>query len=255
MFLLLISIVMMSFISNFVSASSHEGGGLGDAFDTIRELFAFLPDLITLESLIGEEPAALFWAKFLVWLLLFAVVYFGAGFVFKDNKRIAVVVALVIALMGTLLMPQSILINIFQTYGLIAGIIIWIIPVAAGMYIAHKVDQPFLRALIYGLAIWVLISINKTVVIEQGIGNTTFPFFSLLLVVVIILFLVNLVSMFGGQGAVDGARGWAGDKARDAWDWATGGRRGDRDDDEGDHRRERGEHRDREDRRREIKIH
>ena len=85
-FLLLVSLLFISLFSNYVSASNHEGTGLGDAFDTIRELFAFLPDLVTLEKLIGGDTAAIFWAKFLVWLLLFAVLFFGASKVFPDNK-------------------------------------------------------------------------------------------------------------------------------------------------------------------------
>ena len=234
-FLLLASLVLMSLFSNFASAQ-EEGAGLGEAFDTIRELFAFLPELVTLEKLIGGDTAAIFWAKFLVWLLLFAVLFFGASKVFPDNKRIAVIVALVIALMGTLLIPYPILVNIFQTYGLVAGIVVWAIPLVAGMYIAHKVENPFARALIYGLAAWILFSINNTVVKEQGFANTNFPFFGLLLAVVIILFFWNLGQIFGiGGGGAGGGR--AGDIGRDFMDWATG--RGDRGDRARDRERER----------------
>ena len=211
----------MGLFSNFVSASNHEGAGLGEAFDTIRELFAFLPELVTLEKLIeGTDEVAKFWARFLVWILLFATTYFGAGFVFKDNKRIAVVVSIVISLMGTLLIPYSILVNIFQTYGLVAGIIVWTIPLAAGMFIAHKVQQPFLRALIYGIAAWILFSINETIVKEQEFANTSFPFFGLLLAVVIILFFWNLGAMFGIQGG-GGIGSVFGGIGRKISDWAT----------------------------------
>ena len=233
-FLLLASLVLMSLFSNFASAQ-EEGAGLGEAFDTIRELFAFLPELVTLEKLIGGDTAAIFWAKFLVWLLLFAVLFFGASKVFPDNNRIAVIVALVIALMGTLLIPYPILVNIFQTYGLVAGIVIWAIPLVAGMYIAHKVENPFARALIYGLAAWILFSINKTIVKEQEFANTNFPFFGLLLAVVIILFFWNLGQIFGIGGGAGGGR--AGDIGRDFMDWATG--RGDRGDRARDRERER----------------
>jgi len=216
-FLLLISLVFMSLFSNFVFAQIQPEEGLGGAFDTIRELFEFLPEIVTLEKLIGEEPAALFWAKFLVWLLLFAAIYFGAGFVFKENQRIQVIVSIVISLMGTLLIPVSILINIFQTYGLVAGVIVWSIPLVAGMVIAHKIQIPFVRAIIFGLATWVLISINETVVKEQGLGNTTFPFFGILLAVVIILFVISAAQTLGMIGGGEGGRGiggWFGDQGR-----------------------------------------
>ena len=228
-FLLVVSLVlMMGLFSNVASAAEGDASGLGSAFDTIRQLFAFLPDLITMEKLLGKDAAAIFWAKFLVWVLLFATIYFGASFVFKDNKRIAVIVAIVISLMGTLLIPNSILVNIFQTYGLVAGIIVWVIPVAAGMFIAHKVTLPFFRALIYGTAAWILFSINETVVKEKGFANTSFPYFGLLLAVVILLFFWNLFAIFGGEGGGEGARGWFVDRARDVGDWATRDRSGDR---------------------------
>ena len=229
-FLLIISLILMSLFSNFASASNHEGGGLGEglgsALGTIRDLFGFLPELVTLEGLIGEEPAAIFWAKFLVWLLLYSVVYFGAGFVFKDNKNIAIIVAIVIALMGALLIPYTMLVGIFQTYGLLAGILIWVMPVAAGMFIAHKVTVPFIRALIYGTAAWILWSINATVVEKMGFFNTSFPYFSILFAVVVILFIWNVIGIFWeGQGQAS-ARGWAGNAARGGWNWLTGDRTG-----------------------------
>lgn len=242
-FLLLVSLVFMSLFSNVVFASNHPdgvGAGLGDAFDTIRELFAFLPELVTLEKLIGgTDEAAKFWARFLVWVLLFAVFFFGASKVFPDNKRIAVIVSLVIALMGTLLIPYSILVNIFQTYGLVAGIIVWTIPLIAGMFIAHKLENPFARAVIYGVSAWILFSINETVVKEQGFANTNFPFFGLLLAVVIIMFVVNVAQIFGAIGGAGGAvGGWAADRGRDFSDWVTG-----RDRERTEERRERGHER------------
>ena len=224
-FLLFISsMLIMSLFPNVVSAA--EDGGLGSAFDTIRELFAFLPEVITLEKLIGGDEAAIFWAKFLVWLLLFSVVYFGAGFVFKDNKNVATVVAIVIALMGALMIPYTMLVSIFQTYGLLAGIIIWVVPVAAGMYIAHQVTVPFVKALIYGAAAWILWSINATVVEKMGYFNTSFPYFSILFAVVVIMFIWNVIGIFGGGQGQASAHGWAGGLGRGAWNWLTGDRPG-----------------------------
>src|SRR3989338_4910818 len=106
-FLLLISlVVMMSLFSNTVFGQQ---GGLGGIAETIRRLFGFLPEIITLDKLVGNDTVTLFWAKFLIWLLLFAVLYFGAGFVFKERNRISTVVALVIAIMGTLTIPNSVI--------------------------------------------------------------------------------------------------------------------------------------------------
>jgi len=216
--LLLLSIVFISLFSGIVSAQGSDGvgAGIGEAFDVIREMFAFLPDLITLEALLGEETVAIFWAKFLVWILLFAIVYFGASIPFKDNKRVAMVIALAISLMGAILMPNDMLANIFQTYGLLAGILIWVAPVAAGMFIAAKVTERFTKALIYGTGAWILWSINATVIQKAGFANTSFPYFSILFAVMVILFIWNVVGIFiGGEGQ---AR-WAGNIGRGLGDF------------------------------------
>ncbi|MDP6139398.1 MAG: hypothetical protein QGI89_04890, partial [Candidatus Woesearchaeota archaeon] len=73
-FLLISFVVMISLFASSVSA--QEEGGLAGVAETIEKLFGFLPNVITLEKLIGQEAAAMFWAKFLLWLLLFSVVYF-----------------------------------------------------------------------------------------------------------------------------------------------------------------------------------
>jgi len=237
-FLLLISLVFMSLFSGFVFASNHEGGGLGQAFDTIKELFAFVPDLITLEGLVGGETASVFWAKFLIWIILFAAIYFGASFAFKDNKRVAMIIALAISLIGAILIPDSFLIGIFQTYGLVAGAIIWVLPVVGGMFIAKMVDSRFLKAVIYGFSAWILWTVNKIFVEEQGFLDFDFPFFMLLFTVVILMFLWNLGGIFGGEGGP--ATGWLGNKGKDVLGWGRNrlgrGGHGDGDGDGGDGR-------------------
>jgi len=208
-FLLLISLVFMSLFSGFAFASNHEGGGLTSAFETIRNLFGAIPDTLSLEKLTGTSPdaAALFWARFLIWLLLFAAIYFGATKVFKDNKRIAVIVAIAISLMGSLLIPANIVTDIFQTYGLAAGFMVWFIPVIAGLFLAHKINNPVVKTAFYLILILLLVNIDKSLT-QPGSwldGNNWVDYFRLLYVAVIIAFFWNLFSMFGGGGGVSGA--------------------------------------------------
>lgn len=221
-------VFIMTLFSNMVNA--QEEGGLAGVAETIQDLFGFIPNIITLEKLIGEDAAAIFWAKFLVWLLLFAAFFFGATKVFKDNKRIAAVVALVFSLIGTLMMPNGWIINIFQSYGFLAGLLIWVVPVAAGFYLASKIPQRLLKALIYLLMIFVLLAIDKSITSSFGenlADNIWFSLFRLVLAVVIIAFIWNL--LFAGLDAVPhGGRGDHG------LHW-------------GDHRDRDGEHRERRD--------
>jgi hypothetical protein len=235
-FLLVASLILMSLFPNVVSAAEGGGGigeGLGSAFETIRDLFSFLPELVTLDALINRDDAALFWARFLIWLLLFAVVYFGAGFVFKDNKNITIAVALVISLMGALMVPTTIVVNIFQSYGLIAGLLIWIIPVAAGFWLTHTVKNRWLKVLIYIFMLIILLHIDTTITSSELFGSEWYSggrwyeYFRLLLVAVIIGLVWNLIGLVGGGGAHDAIGGWFGNGGRNILNWATGDRRDD----------------------------
>ncbi len=211
-------------------AAEHDNS-LGGAFDSIRQLFAFLPELITMEKLLGHDPAATFWAKFLIWLVFFAVFYFGASMVFKQNTRVAVIVALVFSLISALMIPSDIISSIFQTYGFLAAVIFWAVPVIAGFALAHQVKHRLIKAFIYALAAWVLFSINVTIV-TTDIVSVSFPYFGLLFAVVLILFLWNLFAGFGelgiggggglhwpGGGLFDNADAGARDVSRDLGNW------------------------------------
>ena len=197
-------------------ANAQEESGLAGVAETIQRLFGFIPNIITLEKLIGEEDAAIFWAKFLVWLLLFAGFFFGATKAFKDNKRIAAVVALVFSLIGTLMMPNGWIINIFQSYGFLSGLLIWVVPVAAGFYLVSKIKQRLMKALIYLLMIFVLLAIDKSITstFAEGVADSIwFSLFRLVLAVVIIAFLWNL--LFAGLDAVPHGGGEHGGEHRD----------------------------------------
>ena len=194
-------LVVMALFSN--AAYAQEKSPLSGVADTVHNLFGFLPNIITLDKLLGEDAAAIFWAKFLVWLLLFAAFFFGGTKVFKDNRRVATIVALVFALIGTLMMPNRWIINIFQSYGFLAGLLIWVIPVAAGFYLASKIKQRLLKALVYLLMIFVLLAIDNSITSSFGENledNVWFAFFRLLWAVVVIAFLWNL--LFAGLDAV-----------------------------------------------------
>ncbi len=218
--LLFISLVLLlALFANSSIAVTEGSQSMGGAFDSIWQMFGFLPELITMEKLLGgEDTASLFWAKFLVWLALFATFYFGASFVFKDRNNIAIVVSLSFSLIGALLIPKSILINALQTYGLVAGLLLWLVPVVAGFFIASMFKNHWVKAIIYGTAAWILFSINETVVKEAGFINDSFPYFSLLFAATFIAFVWNLIGIGWGAAGQSGAAEWAGNRLGGAWD-------------------------------------
>ena len=228
-FLLLVSLIMLSFVAGIVSAQ-NEDRGLGGLAETIEKLFGFIPESITMEKLINSDKLALFYAKFLIWILLFAAIYYGSSNVFgTEGRNIAIVVAFIIALISVLAIPNTIIVNIFQTYSLAAGFTIWFVPVVAGLYLANKIKYRPIKAVFYLVLIFILFSIDKTINTTYGTTWGTsrwFDFFRLLLVVVIVAFFWNLFAMFGGGGTT----GWAGQTAetagnfrRNLWNWMTGG--------------------------------
>lgn len=214
-YLLLLSLVLLlALFANSSFASRHpDSNSLGGAFDSIRQLFDFLPKMLTMKALLDGDPIAVFWAKFLIWLGLFAVLYFGASFVFRQNTSVAVIVAIVFSLIGALMIPTDIVAAMFQTYGFVAALIVWLAPVLAGFWIAHQVQHRIIRAIIYGIALAILTAINVGIA-SDDFPSISFAYFGLIWAVTLILFIVNLFAGFGelrgGQPADGGGGGGGG---------------------------------------------
>lgn len=75
-----------------------------------------------------------FWGKFLLWILLFAVFTYAGGFVFKEKKNIRITVAGIIALISVVAMPGSIVRLIFEDYGIIVSFFMLAIPLLATIF-------------------------------------------------------------------------------------------------------------------------
>jgi len=76
-----------------------------------------------------------FTMRFLIWLLLFALFFFGVSKVIKDQRNVQVTVAIALSLMGALLIPTTVLIKFLKTYGGITVILLFGIPMAALLYL------------------------------------------------------------------------------------------------------------------------
>ena len=77
--------------------------------ESVKEMFKWLFNVLPGE-IDTDTGIALF--RFMLWILIFSVIYYGASKVFKDNNRIAIVVSIIFALISTLFIPKSIIIFI-----------------------------------------------------------------------------------------------------------------------------------------------
>jgi hypothetical protein len=205
---LLVSIVLMSLFSGNVFG--QESGSLESALEVIADLFGFLPELLTMEKLLAGDPMAVFWAKFLLWLGLFAAIYFGTSIIFKQNNRVAVIIAIAVSLIGALMIPTSLVASIMQTYGFVSALVIWAVPVLVGFYLASKVESRLIRAFIYLIALAVLTAIN-TAIVTKDIFSVSFPYFGLIWIAVFFMFIWNLIAGARGTGGAPtttGGGGW-----------------------------------------------
>jgi len=230
-FLLLISLVMMSLFANVVSASSHDdtgaGEGLKKAAETIKDLFGFIPEVLTVEKLAGGDAGAVFWAKFLVWILLFMVIFYGTGFVFKDNKNLQIGVAIAISLLGALGIPSVWILGMFKTYTLTASFIVFMAPVVAGLIMAHKIQFKLVKAVIYIVLVGIITFIRGSLTSPDSILDVGpwMPWINIIYAVVVIALVWNLATawgpgekfkqaisdkLFGGDGGGGGGSGGGG---------------------------------------------
>lgn len=116
------------------AAAQPFAGDIGNVGDAMMRLFGPIFGTNLLES--GNFA---FWAKFLIWILLFAVFYWVFRLIFKENKNIAITVAGIVAAISSLGMPESMLRGIIESYTLFATFILYVAPIAGTLFLMNKV--------------------------------------------------------------------------------------------------------------------
>ncbi len=130
----LFSFLFSSFFSVLPTVSAQPfAGDIGNVGDAMMRLFGPIFGANFLES--GNFA---FWAKFLIWILLFALFYWVFRLIFKENKNIATTVAAIIAAISSLGMPESMLRGIIESYTLFATFILYIAPIVGTLYLINK---------------------------------------------------------------------------------------------------------------------
>ena len=88
----------------------------------------------------GDDAAIAFF-KFVIWILVFAIVYYGCTFAFKDQKRIASVVAMVMALITVFFLPTDVLRFLLIEYSVVVSVLLGLVPVIVGVILSRNVRE------------------------------------------------------------------------------------------------------------------
>ena len=213
-FLLLMALAFIATVPELSLAATDDG--LLGVIEPISNLFG--PIIEQLNSVWGGSPddSAIFVAKFVLWILLFALLYYPSNMIFKDaGKGVKVAIPFVLALLGTALMPAEILINVMQTYALAGALILWIIPIAGTWFLMHRVPQEgawkFLRLILYIIIIYLLMNISESITFMLGDLPEWLSYLNLVIGIVTIMFLKELLTIFrGSEAGGDGGSGGGG---------------------------------------------
>ena len=169
-----------------VPGPSMVGNPLQYAINLIQTVLYNLATLFGMNWVAGNEVAFM---KMLMWILVFTLFYFAGQVVFskggaaKSGKKIALIVALVLATSTAILTPGELVVAMFSSYatlvmfifmGASLGSVIWLI---YGKWLKGIVSGPMLHVVrIFGLLLcwWILATITQFA--DARTGVTTFQY-------------------------------------------------------------------------------
>ena len=118
---------------------------------------------------IGGPSSSTFYARFLIWIFLFAALYFAAGYIFQGKRNIQLAVAAVLAIIGAAVIPGTVLQGIFRSYFLFFSIVLFLLPIIAVFFLSHKIkemeafkNKPAAGHLLSGVAFLVTLVVMST---------------------------------------------------------------------------------------------
>ncbi|HLC65105.1 MAG TPA: hypothetical protein VJI46_03215 [Candidatus Nanoarchaeia archaeon] len=197
-------------------------GALEKALKAIYDLFSFLPEKLTPDALAKGEPEsqAIFYAKFILFIFVYAVLVYVATPIFKESKGVRVTVPFIISLMSVILIPNAIVADIFKTYSIVGAFLIWILPIIGVLLLNHRIKETlgdnwvtyFFLMLSYGLLIWLVTNLDKNIRVWIPAVSAGMEYFDLVLTVLYIFFLHAIWKLLWGV---------FGGPARTAGEWAA----------------------------------
>src|SRR3989344_9497516 len=118
--LLFIVLALFLLLSVGIPSVQAAEGPLESALTIIYDIFGFLPEQIT-PSNISPGSQGDFYARFLLWMLVYAILYFAATHAFGSSapRGVVITVPLVLAIISVILIPSNLIVVIISTYSFI----------------------------------------------------------------------------------------------------------------------------------------
>lgn len=122
---------------------------------SVSERFVSWLNFLLIEATSKDEQTFLLYIKFIVFVIIFAAIFFGTEKVFTDPKhrKIRVAISLSLSLLAIVGLPDVLVRSIVVSYGLIAGILLAILPLFAiyriGSALGDTTGAHVLRAALY----------------------------------------------------------------------------------------------------------
>ncbi len=220
-----ISGILLFLTSGFSVFAQSPLDSIGNVFERIFGARMFRNFFSRLTS---GEASAMFWTKFLIWVLLFAIIDYGLSLVFRESRKTAHILAGIISLISVIAIPRAILIAIFQAYSTVVSVILLLIPIVAVIFLHLIVKRALqehprvahlcgalLTLFVYAITTFMFRSMSMVKDVSKGTGKNAFaaigdsswaPFIQGALLVWAVYDIAMFI--FGGKHGVDKAGSW-----------------------------------------------
>lgn len=175
--------------------------------DILSSIFSGVP-----EGIRSGDIALLGFMKFLLWVMVFAVVYASLKKSFHENNRIVAAIALVVSIIGVLFIPNDIILFILNAYGWIIAALLLLLPLALIMLIRSKENKEsglgcwiyLIGAILLAFLSGFLINIGESSNANSGLYTTAGEWAA---VAAVILFILALICFLSKMGKKEGEKG------------------------------------------------
>ncbi|MBN1385456.1 hypothetical protein JW968_00585 [Candidatus Woesearchaeota archaeon] len=216
-------VLTLTTVLTFLTIPSVNAQTGNNILEPIYKVFGFVFDLIRDNNISGEKEV--FYAKFMLWIILFSILLYASKFVFPNQKGVGGTIAAVISIIALIPLKGDLLTSIFEVYGVVAAFLFFMIPIVGLMFINHKLfhdntpTHAIGRFLVYMLVLFTFLRMkgafdNQTGWFSQSMASMT-DYMNLFVGVMVLLLIWSFIQIFsafsgGGSTTFSGGSGGGG---------------------------------------------